>query len=457
MIRKTIFWSGPVLLAWALMAAGWPDPALADEPSTVEDVIVILQERGVIEEEDAARMVERNRAYENKKSWMDRLTFFGDFRARFDGEWFERDPLGEKHDARNRLRYRFRIGAKAEINDYFDLEFRLSSSCENRSGNQTLGRGLDCQEGGPGDAQFGFDWDPDGIFINQAYITFHAFGRRQIPLGGRKLDLMFGKMPNFFHSKAGKDYLVWDTDFSPEGIAVSYGADPVEGLSLTLNSAFFVIDENSSAADPYVSPVQLRLEAHPADHFAFGTNLSYYGYGALGTAFYTRNAGRGNLVDAAGNFGLSSDRRVNIADLRAWFKFTGIEDWPILVYGNVVNNFSAQSLPSFNVGKENLGWGVGLEIGDKKRLVKLGAGYFWIEANAGPSRYIDSDLFDGRTNQKGWAIYGAKQVLSNTDLKFTLLLGDPVDDDIRVDGELYEPALADSDRIRLQTDVIVKF
>jgi hypothetical protein len=37
------------------------------------------------------------------------------------------------------------------------------------------------------------------------------------------------------------------------------------------------------------------------------------------------------------------------------------------------------------------------------------------------------------------------------------LLGDPVDDDIRVDGELYEPALADSDRIRLQTDVIVKF
>ncbi len=148
MIRKTIFWTGPVLLAWALMAAGWPDPALADEPSAVEDVIVLLQERGVIEEEDAARMVERNRAYENKRSWMDRLSFFGDFRARFDGEWFERDPLGEKHDERNRLRYRFRFGAAAEINDYFDLEFRLSSSCENRSGNQTLGRGLDCQETG---------------------------------------------------------------------------------------------------------------------------------------------------------------------------------------------------------------------------------------------------------------------------------------------------------------------
>ena len=89
MRHKKILRPGPVLVAWLLMAAGWPGPALADEPSTVEDVIVILQERGVIEEEDAARMVERNRVYENKKSWMDRLTFFGDFRARFDGEWWD--------------------------------------------------------------------------------------------------------------------------------------------------------------------------------------------------------------------------------------------------------------------------------------------------------------------------------------------------------------------------------
>jgi hypothetical protein len=128
----------------------------------------------------------------------------------------------------------------------------------------------------------------------------------------------------------------------------------------------------------------------------------------------------------------------------------------------VVNNFSAQSLASSNVGKESLGWGAGLEIGDKKRFVKLGAGYFWIEANAGPSRYIDSDLFDGRTNQKGWSIYGAKQILSNTDLKFTLFFGEPLRDDIMIlDSEgvpqLYEPALEDSDRIRLQTDVIVEF
>ena len=141
MKRKTILWTGSALVAWVLMAAGWPGPALADEPSTVEDVIVILQERGVIDEEDATRMVERNRAYENKKSWTDRLSFFGDFRGRYDGIWYDHDPLGDEHKDRSRLRYRFRVGANAEINDHFDLTFRLSSSCEHRSGNQTLGRG----------------------------------------------------------------------------------------------------------------------------------------------------------------------------------------------------------------------------------------------------------------------------------------------------------------------------
>jgi hypothetical protein len=467
MTRKTSSWAGSTLLAFFLMAAVGPLPALADEPSAVEDVIVILKERGVIEEEDAARMVERNRAYENKQSWIDRLSFFGDFRGRYDGIWFNEDPLGNEPKDRSRLRYRFRFGAKAEINEYFDMKFRLSSSCEHRSGNQTLGRGLDCEEEDPGgtDAEgsnFGFDWDPDGIYINQAYITFHTFGDRSIPYGGRKLDWMFGKLPNFLHSKAGKDYLVWDTDLSPEGAGVTYVVDPFDGLSLTFNSGYFVLDENSGSSDPWVVPVQVRVEAQPTDSIAFGTNLSYYGYGDLDSAFLERNAAVGNLVDGAGNYGLTRGRSANIGDLRAWFEYSGIENWPILVYGNVVNNFSADSLPGSNVGRESLGWSAGLEVGDKKKYAMLGAGYFLIEANAGPARLIDSDLFDGRSNRKGWAIYGAKQILANTDLKFTLFLGEPLVDDIMVlnsEGELefYTPALRNSDRIRLQTDVIVKF
>jgi hypothetical protein len=137
-------------------------------------------------------------------------------------------------------------------------------------------------------------------------------------------------------------------------------------------------------------------------------------------------------------------------------KYEGISNWPILVYGNVANNFSAQNTAGYNAGKESLAASAGFEIGDKKKWAQLGAAYFWIQANAVPAVFTDSDLFDGTTNAKGWAIYGAKQVLANTDLEFKLFLKEPLDTDFLVSDD-WDGALADSDRIRIQTDVVVKF
>jgi hypothetical protein len=414
-------------------------PALADEASPVEEVILLLQERGVIDESDATRIVERNRSYEKKRSWTDRISFFGDFRSRYDGIWYDEDPLGNKMSDRDRLRYRFRFGANVEVNDHFDMRFRLASAEGNdvRSRNQTLGSG--------------FDFDPDFLHIEQAYVTFHAYGDEPIPFGGRKLDFLFGKMPNLFHSKVGKDLLLMDNDFALEGVAFTYAADPLENLGVTFTSGFFVIFENSESDDPYVVPIQLRLEAEATDQISFGTNLTGWLYRSLDSDFFARAASFGNVPG-----GLSSDRDVTVGDLRAWMKFTGISDWPILVYGNVANNFSAQNTTGFNAGKESLAASAGFEIGDKRKWAQLGAAYFWIQANAVPAVFTDSDLFDGTTNAKGWAIYGAKQVLANTDLKATLFLKEPLDPDIFV-GDGIEGGVADSDRIRIQADVVVKF
>jgi hypothetical protein len=73
-------------------------------------------------------------------------------------------------------------------------------------------------------------------------------------------------------------------------------------------------------------------------------------------------------------------------------------------------------------------------------------------ANAVPANFTDSDLFDGQTNGKGFLIYGARQIYSKTDLKLTLFLGDALDEDIT-----HSPAVDDSHRKRLQTDIVVKF
>jgi len=389
----------------------------------------------VIDESDATRIVERNRSYEDKRSWTDRISFFGDFRSRYDGIWYDEDPLGNKSSDRDRLRYRFRFGANAEINDHFDMRFRFASAEGNnvRSRNQTLGRQV--------------DFDPDFLRIEQAYVTFHPYGDSRIPFGGRKFDLMFGKMPNLFHSRVGKDYLLMDNDFALEGVAFTYEADLLENLGATFTTGFFVIDENSGSDDPYLLPMQLQLVADATDEISFGANLTGWLYRSLDPAFYARAQALGNIPG-----GLSDDRDVAVGDLRAWVKWEGISDWPILVYGNVANNFTAQNTTGFGAGKESLALSAGLAIGDKKKWAQLGATYFWIQANAVPAVFTDSDLFDGTTNAKGWSIYGSKQILANTDLAFKLFLKEPLDD-----GILHAPSVADSDRIRIQTDVIVKF
>jgi hypothetical protein len=66
--------------------------------------------------------------------------------------------------------------------------------------------------------------------------------------------------------------------------------------------------------------------------------------------------------------------------------------------------------------------------------------------------FIDSDFLDGRTNRQGWAFYGAKQILENTELKLTLFVIEP----IRT-GLAFIPSVQNSDRIRMQSDIVFKF
>jgi hypothetical protein len=261
------------------------------------------------------------------------------------------------------------------------------------------------------------------------------------------MDIVFGKMPNFFRSNVGPDLLVWDSDLTPEGIAGRYEIEPSDAVALTLNLAYFVVDENSDATDPAVIPVQLGMTAHPTHDISVGGRLSYYPWRNLDSDFFGRGEGNGNIPG-----GLSGDDSVDVGDLRVWALFSGIDDWPILVYGRFFKNFSAQANPSENAGREDIGWSAGVMLGDKQKYAAVGAGYFWLEANAVPARFMDSDIFDGTTNGKGWGIFGAKEIYPRTDLEFSLFLGEALNDDI-----LHDEAVANSNRVRLRTDVRVNF
>ena len=83
-------------------------------------------------------------------------------------------------------------------------------------------------------------------------------------------------------------------------------------------------------------------------------------------------------------------------------QFKQIEAWPLLVYAQFAQNLDAESISG--AGKQDTGWGAGVEVGDKKNLVQIGAGYYSQEANFSPAQFTDSDLFDGFTNREGWLV-----------------------------------------------------
>ena len=84
--------------------------------------------------------------------------------------------------------------------------------------------------------------------------------------------------------------------------------------------------------------------------------------------------------------------------------------------------------------------------------MQLGVGYWHIEANAFPSMFIDSDLFDGFTNREGFAFYGAREVAKNTELNLTLFWSEEIEDD-----PAFAVSTMEGERLRLQADLIFKF
>jgi hypothetical protein len=209
------------------------------------------------------------------------------------------------------------------------------------------------------------------------------------------------------------------------------------------------VDENGSAADPHFLGVQGGFGWKTTEQVELGARATWYSWGSLNSAFFDRAADFGTVPD-----GLAGDgETMDAAELAVYLRYTGLEGWPILVFGQYAQNFDAQESALFDLGEEDSGWGVGVEVGDKKKLAVLGVGYFYLEANVWPAQFTDSDWLDGFTNRRGWAFWVTREILPNTDLQVELFMSDSLRD--RVPG--LESSLSGADRIRLRTDNQVKF
>jgi hypothetical protein len=451
---------------WFTLCAGGVIPeAHAEAPpqDVVEEILGILHDRGLVDGAEYDRLTSEYAAsQQGRERRLPQLSFSGDFRLRHDSMWFNEDAFGNRIDDRYRARYRFRLGARAKVNEKVSFHLRLVSGFgDRRTANQTLGDG-------PDDGFF----DSDGLFIDRAYVRLSPFENEPFPGGSIMLEA--GRVPNPYVGKIGKDFMIWDPDIVLGGASLKLGAKVSEETKLYTNTGYYIIEENSSSKDPHMFAAQAGLATKLADQVEVGGRVSGFFFDSLngtvnsmgvfcpdsddptstdfrdssGQPFMCRAASLGNILGGLTGDPLGGD--MTAGELRGYVKWERSEVWPLTLYGTVAQNFDAESVPG--ASKEDTAWGFGIELGEKNQFAQLGAGYFHIEANAFPALFIDSDLFDGKTNRRGFVVYGARSIWKNTDFKLTFTSSDEIDD-----GPVFNESVANADRYRLQTDVVFNF
>ena len=331
--------------------------------------------------------------------WSDRIRLDGDFRYRY--EVID----AEGSDTRRRNRIRARSNVRADVTDDVEIGFGLATGGDDPvSSNQTLGAGGSSKD----------------ISLNLAYADWEAVDG---------LHLIGGKFKNPL-VRVGKQALMWDGDWTPEGFALTYKRD-----------WFFV-----NALGTFLESDTGRDN----DSFAWGAQFGGTGtFGDVkltgGVAYYSlktqgKSTSFGDPADPADYFGNTAVQPDGqpcgttpdtdcvylydylLAEIFAEAVFS-IADWPTVVFFDLVQN----SDPSDN----DTGWTLGTRVGQAKDRGEIQFSYLFAdkEADAMLGLVTDSDFAGGGTDNRGhffkfdygisktWSI-GAQYFINETDVGF---------------------------------------
>jgi hypothetical protein len=207
---------------------------------TADALIRKLVEKGILTQAEATGLLAEstndfNRALEPKTtmpSWVNSISFGGDFRGRYDGIYQDDSNTGpgSATEDRHRFRYRLRYGFTATLADHFETGLRLGSG-EIGSAAPSLG-------GNPfsGNTTFNNDASKKFLFVDLAYAKWK-------PADLFSADL--GKMNSAFWMTD----MVLDPDYNPEGAQEKFNFVINERHQLNFAAGQWVIFENFNATD----------------------------------------------------------------------------------------------------------------------------------------------------------------------------------------------------------------
>jgi len=322
-------------------------------------------------------------------NWADRLSWKGDFRYRYEIIDAEGEP------ARDRNRIRARAALIADVSPTMELGLGLASGGDDPvSSNQTLGGGGTSKD----------------LRIDLAYFDWS---------GLKDTHVLGGKFANFLH-RTGKNALVWDSDWRPEGAGIGWD-----------NGKFFAnamgnwVESDSKSGQSFAYLTQAGVKLPLGDSMKLTAGASYYNIDVqgLGSFYGEPDDFFGNSYDPSTLTYLYNFEEIEL------FAELGFEMFgrPVMLFGDWVQNQGAD--------ENDTAYAVGFTYGSAKNKGEWQFGYVYqkLEADSVFGLLTDSDFGGGGTDSKGSIVKGSYALHKNINADFTWFInqvglksGDPV-------------------------------
>ena len=322
--------------------------------------------------------------------WTDRMRWKGDFRYRFESFDIEGKPN------RDRNRVRARAALIADITPTMEVGLGLASGGDDPvSSNQTLGGGGSSKE----------------LKMDMAYLDWSGLANTRI-LGG--------KFSNYIH-RSGKNALLWDSDWRPEGTGINWDNDMFFANAL---GTWIESDSNKDQSFAYLTQVGLRLPIGDTLKLTAGVGYHVFDTQGSGSYFGDDDDFFGNSFDPVSKTYLYDYEELELfADVS--FDLFGL---PAQVFGNYAQN---QAVDEFDTA-----YAFGMKLGKASTKGQWAFGYVYqeLEADSVLGLLTDSDFGGGGTDSKGHILKGSYSIVKNFNANFTYFIneaglksGDPID------------------------------
>ena len=315
-----------------------------------------------------------------KTSWTDTIRWKGDFRYRYEAFNIEGKPN------RDRNRVRARAALVADVTPTMEVGLGLASGGDDPvSSNQTLGGG-----GSTKDIKMDlayFDWS--------GLKDTHVYG---------------GKFENYIH-RSGKNALLWDSDWRPEGSGIEWN-----------NGTFFAnglgtwIESDSSNGQSFAYLTQAGFKLPIGDALKLTAGVGYHNFDTKGNGSYygADDDFFGNSYDPVTNTYLYNYQELEL------FAELGFDMFgrPMQLFGNWVQNQAAD--------ENDIAYALGFNYGSAKNKGEWSLGYVYqkLEADSVLGLLTDSDYGGGGTDAKGSVFKGSYALVKNINADFTYFVND---------------------------------